>query len=138
MYYPDITGQEIPAASKNIQFAKSVVKVDLSFLVESSEGDREYTKAMISMFLESMLARINMLQDQIDHQDWSALCKTAHLTKSTLSVVKIDQLYDLASELEILATTGKDLKKARLLLSQFRFFYNKSVLLLQKKLISYQ
>jgi CheY-like chemotaxis protein len=74
--------------------------VDMHMLNELAEGDIEYKATIINMFLESMPDTIRQMEQNIDSQDWSSLYKSAHYAKSSLSVIKVAEMYQLAHSIE--------------------------------------
>jgi len=74
--------------------------IDLSFLYDISGNDESYINTMIQTFLENMPASIKKVDDDLEARDWDALYKSAHYAKSSLSVVKINEVYDAIIEIE--------------------------------------
>ncbi len=74
--------------------------VDLNMLNELAEGDSEYKGTIINMFLESMPDTIRQMEANLSAQDWTALYKSAHYAKSSLSVIKVAEMYKLAHTIE--------------------------------------
>lgn len=117
------------------QLSNESVHIDLSFLHELAGEDNSYVKTMVAMFLENMPVAIKKVRTAINCEDWSKLYKIVHYVKSSVSVIKINVLFDLCVQLEQVATVEKDAVKAIDLLKQIDVLYSKVEILLQKDLI---
>lgn len=111
------------------------INIDLSFLYELAGDDFGYVKTMLNMFLENMPATIQKIKAAVQEADWDKLFKVAHYAKSSLSVVKINVLYDLCVALEHEAKHEKNITKAIGWATQIETLYNKAEILLQKDVI---
>jgi CheY-like chemotaxis protein len=85
-------------------------KLDLVMLNELSEGDTEYKSTIINMFLESIPDTIRQMEQHVAGQDWNALYKSAHYAKSSLSVIKVADMYQLAHSIETSAKQQSQLE----------------------------
>ena len=84
--------------------------LDLQMLNELSEGDAEYKGTIINMFLESIPDTVGQMEQHIASQDWTALYKSAHYAKSSLSVIKVPEMYQLAHSIETAAKQQNQLE----------------------------
>lgn len=109
------------------------ITIDLNFLNELAGGDKMYVKTMLSLFVENMTVHINKLGHALATNDWSLMQKTAHLIKSSLSVVKANEMYQLAVELEKSTLMEKDEIKVQFLIQKLNQLYYKTASLLQKQ-----
>jgi CheY-like chemotaxis protein len=116
------------------QITDGYINIDLSFLNELSGSDFCYVKTMILLFLENMPNTINQLQENLLKQDWESVYKAAHYAKSSLSVIKIAKMYDLALQIGTIAKADKNQLKVSSLLNQFGFLFSKAENLLQKQI----
>ncbi len=119
----------------SMQLTNESVHIDLSFLHELAGEDRAYEKTMIQMFIENMPVTIQKIQTAINNEDWNKLYKIVHYLKSSLSVIKINVLFELCVLLEKVVTVDKDPLKAVNLIKQIETLYAKAEILLRKDLI---
>jgi HPt (histidine-containing phosphotransfer) domain-containing protein len=83
--------------------------IDYSFLNEVSGNDASYKYEVLSIFLDTIPDGIKKLEELINNTDnWDAIYKQAHFLKSSLSIIKISNIYDMVSEIERIASGAKD------------------------------
>lgn len=94
--------------------------VDLDMLNELAEGDNEYKATVINMFLESMPETIQKMETYLAAKDWENMYKSAHYGKSSLSVVKVPEMYELAHGMEVKAKQQQQLDEIAPALQLFK------------------
>ena len=78
--------------------------VDFSFLYEISDNDPQYISDVIEIFLGTMPDGLQQLEHLINNtDDWDALYKQAHFLKSSVSVVKVRNMFENLGQIEALA-----------------------------------
>ncbi|MGN6569466.1 MAG: response regulator, partial [Flavipsychrobacter sp.] len=78
--------------------------VDFSFLYEISDNDPQYIHDVIEIFLGTMPEGLDKLEDLIRNtSDWEAIYKQAHFLKSSVSIVKVRDMFDDLAKIESLA-----------------------------------
>ena len=85
--------------------------VDMNFLYEISDGDPGYITDVIDIFLGTMPDGLVKLENLVHKtEDWEATYKQAHFLKSSVSVIKVRDMFDLLGKIEMLAKnkTGKE------------------------------
>lgn len=81
--------------------------VDLSYVQELSGNDPKYLSDVLDIFLTSVLPGLDNLKKWISEgKDWEAIYKQAHALKSSVSIVKIEGMYDRLLKIE---TIGREL-----------------------------
>lgn len=85
------------------------VAIDLSMLYEIAGNDPAYINTMISTFLENMPVTIGKIETNFQAEDWENLYRSAHYAKSSLSVIKIADMYDWVTTIEQSARRKVDL-----------------------------
>lgn len=100
-------------SNKNGNFAKTNNKrsemqeqplIDFSFLEEISGNDPGYIYDVMEIFMGSMPEGLDKLEKLIrETDDWEATYKQAHFLKSSVSVVKVRDMYDQLARIEALA-----------------------------------
>ncbi|HEX8278140.1 MAG TPA: response regulator [Segetibacter sp.] len=78
---------------------KNVV-VDVSMLYDISGNDEGYICTMVHTFLENMPLTLKRIDDSLAAGDWENLFKSAHYAKSSLSVIKIGDMFEWVVEVE--------------------------------------
>ncbi|MBX9735029.1 MAG: response regulator [Chitinophagaceae bacterium] len=109
-------------------------EVDLDMLNELAEGDNEYKATIINMFLESMPETIEKMETNLADKDWENMYKSAHYAKSSLSVVKVPDMYDLAHGMEIKAKQQQQLEEIAPALNLFKEYFTSVSVYLKKEL----
>lgn len=87
------------------------VSVDLSMLYDISGDDDAYISVMVQTFLENMPVTLHKIQQSLNSKDWNALYQAAHYAKSTLSVIKVSEMFDPILMIESFAKKQTDLDK---------------------------
>ena len=78
--------------------------VDLSYLYELSGNDASYIAEVMSLFLGTMPEGLEQLAHQIrETQDYEGIYKQAHFLKSSVSVIRVRNMYENLTQLESLA-----------------------------------
>ncbi|MBR2648614.1 MAG: response regulator [Sediminibacterium sp.] len=119
--------QNIPSKPIQPPIEKSIPmkmpEVDLEMLNELAEGDNEYKATIINMFLEGMPETIQKMETNLADKDWENMYKSAHYAKSSLSVVKVPVMYDLAHGMEIKAKQQQQLEEIAPALKLFKEYF---------------
>jgi CheY-like chemotaxis protein len=110
-----------PSAEKPISM--NTPAVDLDMLNELAEGDNEYKATIINMFLESMPETIQKMDANLAAKDWENMYKSAHYAKSSLSVVKVPAMYELAHGMEVKAKQQQHLEEIAPALNLFKEYF---------------
>jgi CheY-like chemotaxis protein/HPt (histidine-containing phosphotransfer) domain-containing protein len=76
------------------------VAIDMSMLYEIAGDDTEYINTMVSTFLENMPDTINKIEECMLNKDYDSLFRAAHYAKSSLSVIKINDIYNWVQRIE--------------------------------------
>lgn len=121
-----------PPVEKSI--AMKMPEVDLEMLNELAEGDNEYKATIINMFLEGMPESIQKMETNLADKDWENMYKSAHYAKSSLSVVKIPVMYDLAHGMEIKAKQQQQLEEIAPALKLFKEYFASASIYLKNEL----
>ena len=85
------------------------VLVDISMLYEIAGNDDAYIEMMIQTFLENLPLTIAKMEAAYQQQDWETLYRSAHYAKSSLSVIKIADMYTWVSTIETNAKKQVDM-----------------------------
>lgn len=106
--------------------------LDLSYLFEISFGDPQYVYDVLSLFVETFppgLANLEKLIRETD--DFDAIHKQAHTLKSSASIIRIRNVFDDITRIDMLSRskTGKEEIIARL--DNVIFNFNKALPLIQ-------
>lgn len=80
----------------------------LQYLREGSDGDEEFMKTMISMFLESTPLALKVMQDSLGLADYETIRLSAHKLRSHLRYFGIIEAAELTEEIERNAAKNPD------------------------------
>jgi HPt (histidine-containing phosphotransfer) domain-containing protein len=86
--------------------------VDYARMREAADGDEEFLKQLVEVFLDDTAARVRELSEALRAGDGRALGRTAHQLKGSSANVGAMQLFDLARTLEKMGT-GNQLSGAQ-------------------------
>jgi PAS domain S-box-containing protein len=87
-------------AKGNLALGHGNGKIDLTFLKELSEGDREFEKEAIELFIRNVPKEIVTLSKAIIKKDFSKIHQTAHRLKSSLALFGLEKVLPLFEKLE--------------------------------------
>jgi CheY-like chemotaxis protein len=76
------------------------VAVDMSMLYEIAGDDKEYIDTMVETFLENMPSTLQKIEEYMVNKDYDSLYKAAHYAKSSLSIIKISDVYSWVEKIE--------------------------------------
>lgn len=83
--------------------------IDFGFLEELSGGDPVYKYEVLGIFLSTAPDGIKNLEDLIyNTNDFEAIFKQAHALKSSFSIIKVRDMYDMMAKIEELGRAGED------------------------------
>lgn len=74
--------------------------LDLTYLIELSDGSDDFIKEMISVFMTETPLDIESLEKHLKSKDWQALSATAHKMKSSVSIMGINDSIDTLKMIE--------------------------------------
>ena len=80
--------------------------IDLSILYSLGDDDETYLKQVVETFLLNMPESIEKMEEYCHLNDYDNLLKMAHFTKSSLSVIKIQQILEQVQAIEWQCRTG--------------------------------
>lgn len=89
--------------------SNSNTSVDISMLYEIAENDEAYIKMMITTFLGNLPMVIQKIETAYASQDWENVFRSAHYAKSSLSVIKIADIFEWIITIETCAKKRIDL-----------------------------
>lgn len=101
--------------------------VDLSFLYDISDDDSNYIYDVIEIFLTTMPEGLEKLAGLInDTDDYEAIYRQAHFLKSSVSVVKVRDMYDYLAQIEYLGKEKKEKEEIKRLLGILQDIYKEA------------
>jgi HPt (histidine-containing phosphotransfer) domain-containing protein len=93
----------------NFILSEDNTTVDMSMLQELVGDDISIIKPIIDIFLDNMPATIENLNRFYELKDWDSLYKSAHYIKSSVSVIRVDEIYNAATDIEFKAKNLNEL-----------------------------
>ncbi len=78
---------------------------DLNYLHQMADGNSEFMRDFISMFLQHAPASLQEIQEGIRQNDWEKVRQAAHKLKPSLSYVGMKQIHGLTARIEDYAKT---------------------------------
>jgi HPt (histidine-containing phosphotransfer) domain-containing protein len=92
----------------------------MSILYEIAGDDKEYIETMVSTFLENMPSTLQKIEDDMLNKDYDSLYKAAHYAKSSLSIIKISDVYTWVEKIEQNAKNRVELHTLENLVNQVK------------------
>ena len=80
----------------------------LQYLREGSDGDEEFMKTMVAMFMESTPIALQTMHDNLGNSDWESMRQAAHKLRSHLRYFGIIEAAELTEEIERIATKNPE------------------------------
>lgn len=97
-----LLSENIPAqAESNYIIENESVSIDVSMLYRVSGNDAKFIHSTIHIFLKNMFETINKIEHSLKAQNWEDVSKYAHLAKSSLSIIKIKEMIDWVTQIEL-------------------------------------
>jgi HPt (histidine-containing phosphotransfer) domain-containing protein len=75
--------------------------IDTNILYSLGGTDTNYLKLVVQTFVDNMGEVIAKMDKACADKNYDELMKTAHYAKSSLSVVKIDPMYEIMQQIEV-------------------------------------
>jgi signal transduction histidine kinase/DNA-binding response OmpR family regulator len=134
--------KEPPKIRKEISYEFNLPRpeklYDLKELLETSQGNQEFTRKMINLFLTSSFASVNNLKFHLKRNNWDQLGKTAHRMIGSYKQMGIDYVASMLKELEDTSLGSRELGKAAFLVSETEKYSNEVFQHLKNELDNFQ
>jgi CheY-like chemotaxis protein/HPt (histidine-containing phosphotransfer) domain-containing protein len=132
---------EKPVEKKEIPYQFNLPRpahlYDLKELIESSQGNTEFIRKMINLFLTSAFASVNNLKFHLKQNNWEQLGKTAHRMIGSYKQMGIDYVAAMLKEIEDTSLGSRELGKAAFLVTETEKYSNEVFEQLKKELEKY-
>ena len=102
------TLEERPAQETSKQKNPLNYRPDLSELKRMGNGDPEFLKEMIDLFLKTSAASVQSIDENLPGKNYDAIAELAHKLASPVKYMSVTGIYNTIKELEQLAKEGKD------------------------------
>lgn len=83
--------------------------IDVSILYDISGNDESFIKLMVETFLRTMPDTIKKIEQSLSEQNWESVYQISHYAKSSLSIIKIGEMYNWIVQIETNAKNETDL-----------------------------
>jgi CheY-like chemotaxis protein/HPt (histidine-containing phosphotransfer) domain-containing protein len=123
---------EVPV-EKNI-FGNNEISINLELLQKEGQ-DELYLHAMVSSFLENTPSIIDTISSAAKARDWNKVHEAAHYLTSSLQLIQIRKLFDVADKIEWYSKTHSHLEMMPILIQQLKTNYQQAEDLLRKRFI---
>jgi len=95
----------VPASKDNVPIAKDIF--DLPKTLEVVDGDKDFFKEIVGLFLENLPDSIAQIREAIANSDSNALDKAAHSLKGSVGNFGAKRAFEAAYRLEIIGREGR-------------------------------
>lgn len=83
--------------------------VDFSYIEELAGNKPDYMRQVLTIFMDNTYPGVDVLEKLINEKaDYEPISKQAHFLKSSVSMIKIKDMYDTLKEIEILGKEKRD------------------------------
>lgn len=82
------------------------MNIDLSYLEEITEGDKDMMLEMLSLFIEDIPKQVETILKHAANQDLAGIGSESHKLKPTLQYAGLYSLYQTVKRLEVLGKAG--------------------------------
>jgi HPt (histidine-containing phosphotransfer) domain-containing protein len=89
-----------PGDTPSYILEKNDVSIDLSMLYDVSGSDLDFLVKILKTFLDTMPQTLGDLEKEAEKSNWTEVYKKAHFAKSSLSVIKVGNMHELAFKIE--------------------------------------
>jgi HPt (histidine-containing phosphotransfer) domain-containing protein len=113
-------------------------EVDVSYFADISPGNPSFLTDMLQLFLQQIPDETQKMNDAFDSGDYKTLNHFSHKLKSTVRMLKFNELADLLAEIERMADEQTDLKDIKPLLSRVNALMYKLIVGLEEIIKSYR
>jgi len=113
------------------------VTIDMSALQDVAGDDISAIKPILELFLTNIADITAKMKGFYRERDWENLYKAAHSAKSSVSVIQVDDLYQLYNAIEVRAKNRVEPDTIKALLESVESKYKKSEALLKKVINSF-
>ncbi|WP_319500696.1 ATP-binding protein [uncultured Draconibacterium sp.] len=97
-----------PSQEKTKQEATLIYRPDLSELKRMGNGDPEFLKEMIDLFLKTSTASMQSIEENLASQNYDTIAELAHKLASPVKYMNVTGVYSTIKELEQLAKKGTE------------------------------
>lgn len=88
---------------------KKEITIDLTYLKTFSDGDLDFVKEMVELFIEKIPTEAAELRRAVDAKEWAATYKAAHDLKSSANFIGLKDLIDSIIKMEDCAKNERNL-----------------------------
>jgi PAS domain S-box-containing protein len=120
---------------KDVDEEKKIVRLD--FLIKSMRGKKEVIRDTIDIFLKQVPEDLAVINEAVSNSDFSAIKKSAHRMKSTVSIMGISEMEAILEEMEVLAADKKEIEKLIALNDSLNLFNQQALRELQIEKLKY-
>ncbi len=114
------------------------IQIDLTFIGEFIDFNSTTARTIIALFIQNLPKTIEKIKINYENKAWETLSSNAHIAKSSLSVIQINNLLQVATEIEKLAKTAEQLPLIANLIQELEQQTNASIPLLSAYLAELQ
>jgi|SRR5690554_872916 len=81
---------------------------NLDKIHEMAEGDEEFIKSVVTVFLEEVPSDLDGLEMALERKDYDTVYKLAHKIKPNVDLLGMEQTREIALQIETLGRKGED------------------------------
>lgn len=81
---------------------------NLDKIHEMAEGDEEFIKSVVTVFLEEVPSDMDGLESALEQKDYDTVYKLAHKIKPNVDLLGMEQTRAIALQIETLGRKGED------------------------------
>jgi HPt (histidine-containing phosphotransfer) domain-containing protein len=106
--------------------------ISLQEIEKITDGNSETMKELLNVFIKEASSQIQTLQEHLFNANFDGVKNVAHKTKSSFTLIGLNEYRPLAEELE--QDAGKDIKRTKKLVAELIIIYSRAISELKTKL----
>jgi signal transduction histidine kinase/DNA-binding NtrC family response regulator len=107
---------------------------DLDYLRQMSDGNEDFFREFITLFLQNAPVSLNEIEEGINSCNWEKIRQAAHKLKPSLSYVGMKEIHAKTARVEELAKTQSGLDEIKSLASEIRLACSEAFIELEKEI----
>ncbi len=106
---------------------------DLTYLKQVSNGDNDFIKEMIEVYMQQTPEAINNLEKYLKNKDWKMLRAVTHKMKPSFSFFGLKDMYEIANSMEEYSAKEIHLELLPEMIAKVKLTCDKAMIELQEK-----
>ncbi len=107
---------------------------DLTYLRELANGNNEFVKEMLGIFIRETPEAINKIETHLKNKEWQLLCNVLHKIRPSMTFVALKEIEGVVQDAEEYAGSETNLEKLPEMIMKIKTICAEGILELQEEL----